>query len=80
MEQLVRFTPIPKPGQRLMRKIVTACKGQDSDHVVNALFNVLLQAIEQWEDCEAAEAAKYIRDAAEHAMLLEQEDKEVGHA
>jgi hypothetical protein len=78
MQQLVYQRPIPKPGQKLMRKIVAACKGQDSDLVVNALFNVLIQAIEQWEDCDAASAAEYIRNAAEQTMVLDME--EVGHA
>ena len=78
MQQLVYEQPIPKSGLKLMKRIVAVCEGKESGLVVNALFNLLLQAIEQWEHCDASSAAEYIRDAAEQTMALDME--EVGHA
>jgi hypothetical protein len=59
-----------KRSRRLVKKIINACVGEQSDRVVSVLYTVSLQAMQSYAACTEAEAAEFLKDVAEHTILV----------
>ena len=76
--ELVEIVTIPASDLDLMNQILDVCEDQETEVVVRVLYNTLMLAVQEWEDCAPAEACEYIRAVAEQSRLLEmQEDNHV---